>query len=88
MIVIHSPFMIVEMVSVVITERILFFTNTVWRHNRFREFHRTTKFSNNSLATNEFESESSVYLYPNPTSNLLQIADKLDIPRTIPSLTL
>ena len=42
----------------------------------------TTKFSNNSLATNEFESESSVYLYPNPTSNLLQIAveNKLDIP--------
>lgn len=43
---------------------------------------KTTKFSNNSLATNEFESESSVYLYPNPTSNLLQIAvqNKLDIP--------
>lgn len=41
-----------------------------------------TKFSNNSLATNEFESESSIYLYPNPTDNLLQIAveNKLDIP--------
>ena len=42
----------------------------------------TTKFSNNSLATNEFESESSVYLYPNPTSTVLQIAveNKFGIP--------
>jgi hypothetical protein len=30
-----------EMVSVVITEQDLIFTNTVWRHNRFRwKFHR------------------------------------------------
>lgn len=41
-----------------------------------------TKFSINSLATNEFESKSSVYLYPNPTANLLQIAveNKLEMP--------
>jgi len=41
-----------------------------------------TKFSINSLATNEYENENSVYLYPNPTANLLQIAveNKLDIP--------
>ena len=44
----------------------------------------TTKFSNNSLAINEVEGESVVYLYPNPTSNLLQIAvdNKIDVPDT------
>ena len=42
----------------------------------------TTKFSINSLSTNESENLNSVYLYPNPTSNLLNIVveNKLDSP--------
>lgn len=42
----------------------------------------STKFSINSLATNEFENLNSVYLYPNPTDNLLTIVveNKLDAP--------
>ncbi|MDP3681841.1 MAG: M43 family zinc metalloprotease [Flavobacterium sp.] len=42
----------------------------------------TTKFSINSLATNDVKNLNSVYLYPNPTSNLLNIVveNKLDAP--------
>ena len=42
----------------------------------------TTKFSINSLSTNEVKNLNSVYLYPNPTSNLLNIVveNKLDFP--------
>jgi hypothetical protein len=41
-----------------------------------------TKFSINSLSTNEVKNLNSVYLYPNPTSNLLNIVveNKLDSP--------
>jgi hypothetical protein len=42
----------------------------------------TTKFSINALSTNEVKNLNSVYLYPNPTSNLLNIVieNKLDSP--------